>query len=73
MRLHDLRRYVMTKQTSFPGGRVADGKLEPGFPIANHNQLLFSYRGAIGIKNGYPSAAKFTYVEAAPAGTRRTS
>ena len=73
MRLHDLRRYVMTKQTSFPGGRVADGKLEPGFPIANHNQLLFSYLGAIGIKNGYPSVAKFTYVEAAPAGTRRTS
>ena len=68
MRLPDFRGYVMTKQTSFPGGRVAGGKLEPGFPIANHNQLLFSYRGAIGIKNGYTSAAKFTHVEAATRG-----
>jgi len=66
----DLRGYVKTKQTCIPGGRVACGKLDPGFPIANHNQQLFGCRGAIGIKNGYPSAAKFTYVQAAARGDK---
>jgi D-alanyl-D-alanine carboxypeptidase (penicillin-binding protein 5/6) len=68
MRLPDFRRYVLTRQTSFPGGRSAGGALKPGFPIANHNQLLFNYQGAIGIKTGYTIAAKFTYVEAATRG-----
>src|ERR1019366_4970564 len=36
----------------------------------NHNTLLFSYQGAIGVKNGYTIAAKFTYVEAATRGGR---
>src|ERR1039458_7924248 len=38
MRLPDFRGYVMTKQTSFPGARSADGKLKPGFtiPITTH-------------------------------------
>ena len=35
---------------------------------SNHNTLLFSYQGAIGVKNGYTIAAKFTYVEAATRG-----
>ena len=70
MRLPDFRGYVMTKQTSFPGARSADGKLKPGFTISNHNTLLFSYQGAIGVKNGYTIAAKFTYVEAATRGGR---
>jgi hypothetical protein len=68
MRLPDFRGYVMTKQTSFPGGRSADGKLKPGFTISHHHRLLFSYQGAIGVKNGYTIAAKFTYVEAATRG-----
>jgi D-alanyl-D-alanine carboxypeptidase (penicillin-binding protein 5/6) len=68
MRLPDFRGYVMTRQTVFPGGRSADGKLLPGFTISNHNTLLFNYRGAIGVKNGYTVAAKFTFVEAATRG-----
>jgi D-alanyl-D-alanine carboxypeptidase (penicillin-binding protein 5/6) len=73
MRLPDFRGYVMTKQTFFPGGRSADGKLKPGFTISNHNTLLFNYQGAIGVKNGYTIAAKFTYVEAATRGGEHTS
>jgi len=68
MKLPDFRRYVSTKQASLPGGRSADGKLKPGFKISNHNTLLHNYQGAIGIKNGYTIAAKFTYVEAATRG-----
>jgi D-alanyl-D-alanine carboxypeptidase (penicillin-binding protein 5/6) len=68
MRLPDFRRYVGTKQASLPGGRSADGKLKPGFKISNHNTLLHNYQGAIGIKNGYTVAAKFTYIEAATRG-----
>jgi serine-type D-Ala-D-Ala carboxypeptidase (penicillin-binding protein 5/6) len=68
MRLPDFRGYVGTKLASLPGGRSVDGRLKPGFQIGNHNNLLFNYQGAIGIKNGYTIAAKFTYVEAATRG-----
>jgi D-alanyl-D-alanine carboxypeptidase (penicillin-binding protein 5/6) len=70
MNLPDFRGYVSTKQASLPGGRSVDGRLEPGFQIGNHNTLLFNYQGAIGIKNGYTIAARFTYVEAATRGRK---
>jgi D-alanyl-D-alanine carboxypeptidase (penicillin-binding protein 5/6) len=68
MKLPDFRRYVSTKWITFPGGRSADGRVRPGFAVGNHNMLLHNYKGAIGIKNGYTTAAKFTYVEAATRG-----
>jgi D-alanyl-D-alanine carboxypeptidase (penicillin-binding protein 5/6) len=68
MKLPSFRKYVSTKNASLPGGRTADGKRKPGFKISNHNKLIFNYPGAIGIKNGYTVAAKFTYVEAATRG-----
>jgi D-alanyl-D-alanine carboxypeptidase (penicillin-binding protein 5/6) len=68
MKLPDFRRYVSTRQASLPGGRSARGKPMPGFKISNHNKLLHNYRGAIGVKNGYTIAAKFSYVEAATRG-----
>ncbi|MDQ1483140.1 MAG: hypothetical protein QOF35_1216 [Actinomycetota bacterium] len=68
MKLPDFRRYVGTKQVSLPGGRALDGSMKPGFKIGNHNRLLFNYPGAIGIKNGYTIAAKFSYVQAATRG-----
>ncbi len=68
MRLPDFRRYVSTKQASFPGGRSVDGTMRPGFMISNHNQLLHNFPGTIGIKNGYTIAAKYTYMEAATRG-----
>jgi len=68
MKLPDFRRYVGTKRATLPGGRTLAGKRTPGFTIGNHNLLLYNYPGAIGIKNGYTVAAKFTYVEAATRG-----
>jgi D-alanyl-D-alanine carboxypeptidase (penicillin-binding protein 5/6) len=35
------------------------------FEIQNHNTLLFNYDGAIGVKNGYTVAAKWTIIGAA--------
>ena len=65
MKLPDFRRYVITKQGSVPGGRSADGKLQPGFKISSHNHLLFNYPGAIGVKSGYTIAAQQTFIGAA--------
>ena len=68
MKLPSFRRIVSTKKSTLPSGRTADGKRTPSLKISNHNKLLFNYPGAIGIKNGYTNAAKFTYIEAATRG-----
>jgi D-alanyl-D-alanine carboxypeptidase (penicillin-binding protein 5/6) len=68
MKLPDFRRYVGTRRTTLPGGKSVDGTTQPGFKIANHNMLLYNYRGAIGVKNGYTIAARYSYVEAATRG-----
>jgi len=68
MQLPSFRRIVSTKKATLPNGRTAAGRPRPSLKISNHNKLLFNYRGAIGIKNGYTVAAKFTYVEAATRG-----
>ena len=65
MLLPDFRGYVSTRTASVPGGRSGDGKTVPGFKINNHNRLLYNYKGAIGIKNGYTIAAKQTFIAAA--------
>jgi D-alanyl-D-alanine carboxypeptidase (penicillin-binding protein 5/6) len=70
MKLPDFRGYVSTRQTTLAGGGSAEGKLTPSFQISNHNLLLHNYQGAIGIKNGYTVAAKFTYIEAATRGAK---
>jgi D-alanyl-D-alanine carboxypeptidase (penicillin-binding protein 5/6) len=68
MKLPSFRRYVSIKNAVLPYGRTADGTRKPALKINNHNKLIFNYPGAIGIKNGYTNAAKFTYVEAATRG-----
>jgi D-alanyl-D-alanine carboxypeptidase (penicillin-binding protein 5/6) len=68
MRLPDFRRVVSTKRAKLPGGRSVDGTMKPGFTISNHNLLLHNYPGAIGIKNGYTIAARYSYIEAATRG-----
>jgi D-alanyl-D-alanine carboxypeptidase (penicillin-binding protein 5/6) len=68
MKLPDFRRYVSTRWMTFPGGRSTNGKMMPAFAVGNHNKLIHNYKGAIGIKNGYTNAAKFTYIEAATRG-----
>jgi D-alanyl-D-alanine carboxypeptidase (penicillin-binding protein 5/6) len=61
----DFARYVSTMQASIaaPGGaRIA---------TANKNKLLYRYPGALGIKNGYTSAARASFIGAAERDGRR--
>ncbi len=65
MQLPAYRSYAVTKDYTFPGGTDRNGKTYPPFGIQNHNTLLGSYPGAIGIKNGYTTGARHTFVGAA--------
>lgn len=53
------RRYVATVKSTVPAPH------HKHFQIYTHNHLLTSYRGMIGVKNGYTVAAHATYVGAA--------
>src|SRR4051812_37225393 len=59
LQLPDFRRYVSTVKSRMPAPH------HKHFQIYTHNRLLTSYRGDIGIKNGYTDAARGTYVGAA--------
>ena len=62
----DFARYVATRRSSVgaPPGK-------PRIEIYNHNKLLANYDGAIGIKNGYTSRARASFVGAAERDGRR--
>ncbi len=70
MQLPDFRRYALTRTFSFPGGTDAQGKVQPPFQIDNHNTLLDSYPGTFGVKNGYTSGARHTFIGAVSRGGR---
>jgi D-alanyl-D-alanine carboxypeptidase (penicillin-binding protein 5/6) len=53
-------RWVTTRRSTMPGG---PGK--PQFEIVNKNKLLGSYDGALGVKNGYTTSARATFIGAA--------
>jgi serine-type D-Ala-D-Ala carboxypeptidase (penicillin-binding protein 5/6) len=55
----EFRRYVGTVKSTMPAPR------NKHFEIYTHNRLLTTYRGDIGIKNGYTVAAGASYVGAA--------
>ncbi|SDK22344.1 D-alanyl-D-alanine carboxypeptidase (penicillin-binding protein 5/6) [Nonomuraea maritima] len=57
----DFRRYISTKVTNFPAPK---GHYE----ISNHNKLLWRYDGMIGVKNGWTSKARASFVGAATRG-----
>jgi D-alanyl-D-alanine carboxypeptidase (penicillin-binding protein 5/6) len=67
----DFRRYVATRSVAFPGAMPArpHGR-RPTFMIYNQNRLLGSYPGAFGVKTGYTTLARNTYVGAAHRGGR---
>jgi serine-type D-Ala-D-Ala carboxypeptidase (penicillin-binding protein 5/6) len=69
MRLPAFRQLVATRYVTFPGKQV-HGKRRAGYQIQNHNRLLANYRGAIGVKNGYTVAARWSVVGAASRGGR---
>jgi len=61
----DFARYVSTRQASIaaPGGaRIA---------TANKNKLLYRYPGALGVKNGFTTAARASFIGAAERDGRR--
>ncbi len=64
MALPAFRDYVATRRSSItaPGGAR--------FETYNHNKLLGAYEGALGIKNGYTSTARASFVGAAERGGR---
>jgi len=56
----DFAKYASTKYTNFPN---AGNK--GTYQVANQNKLLFSYDGALGVKTGYTTLARNTFVGAA--------
>jgi serine-type D-Ala-D-Ala carboxypeptidase (penicillin-binding protein 5/6) len=62
LQLPDFRDYVGTVRGRVPAPH------HKHFQIYTHNRLLTTYRGTIGVKNGYTVAAQATYVGAATRG-----
>jgi D-alanyl-D-alanine carboxypeptidase (penicillin-binding protein 5/6) len=58
----DFRHYISIVKSSLPAPH------HKHFQIYTHNQLLTTYRGTIGVKNGYTVAASGTYIGAATRG-----
>ena len=65
MQLPAYRQVAATRTYTFPGATDRNGKVFPPFEIQNHNTLLQKYPGTIGIKNGYTTGARNTFVGAA--------
>lgn len=70
MQLPAFRRYAVTPAFTFPGGTDKQGKVYAPFAIQNRNTLLEKYPGAIGVKNGYTTGARHTFIGAATRGGR---
>jgi D-alanyl-D-alanine carboxypeptidase (penicillin-binding protein 5/6) len=62
LQLPAFRKYIGTVRSTVPAPH------HKHFQIFTHNYLLTSYRGAIGVKNGYTVAAQGTYIGAATRG-----
>lgn len=65
LRLPAFAHYASTLRAQFPGKPAAAGKPRPSFQIQNQNKLLWNYDGAIGVKTGYTTIARNTFVGAA--------
>lgn len=68
LRQSRFRAYATTRAMTFPGGTDPTGKVFPPFAIQNHNTLLENYAGAFGVKNGYTTQARHTFIGAARRG-----
>lgn len=69
LRIPEIQQLVSTKQARFPG-KSEPGRPRTSYEIQNHNSLLRNYPGAIGVKNGYTVAARWTVVGAATRGDK---
>lgn len=61
----DFRAYARTVRSSFPDRPAAVGERRKTFEIYTQNKLVLNYRGAIGIKTGWTTQARGTFVGAA--------
>ncbi|MDQ1624635.1 MAG: hypothetical protein QOJ49_133 [Actinomycetota bacterium] len=66
----DFRAYVGTVRSHFPGKMPAAGKPRSSFEIYTQNKLVLNYPGAIGVKTGWTTKARGTFVGAATRGDR---
>jgi serine-type D-Ala-D-Ala carboxypeptidase (penicillin-binding protein 5/6) len=64
----DFRDYVTTVKAQFPGKMPKPGKVRKTFEIYTQDRLLLNYRGAIGVKTGWTTKARGTFVGAATRG-----
>jgi D-alanyl-D-alanine carboxypeptidase (penicillin-binding protein 5/6) len=55
----DFSKYASTKYTNFPLAKSGS------YQVANQNKLLFNYAGALGVKTGYTTLARNTFIGAA--------
>jgi D-alanyl-D-alanine carboxypeptidase (penicillin-binding protein 5/6) len=65
MRRPDFRAYAATVRAQFPGKMPKAGHPRKTFQIYTQDRLLLNYRGAIGIKTGWTTKARGTFVGAA--------
>ena len=67
----DFRAYATTIKSKFPGKMPKKkAKKRRVFEIYTQNKLVLNYRGAIGVKNGWTTKARGTFVGAAARGDR---
>lgn len=66
----DFRAYASTVKSRFPGTMPERGKARTSFEIYTQDRLLLNYRGAIGVKTGWTTKARGTFVGAASRGGR---
>ena len=70
MALPEFRRHAVLLQAQFPGGTDSAGKVVAPFQIQNHNPIIDTYPGTIGVKSGYTTKARNTFVAAVTRGGR---
>ena len=66
----DFRTYATTIKSAFPGKMPKKNKRRKTFEIYTQNKLVRGYDGAIGVKNGWTTKARGTFVGAATRGDR---
>ena len=62
MARQDFRDYVTTVRAQFPGKMPKPGKVRKTFEIYTQDRLLLNYPGAIGVKTGWTTKARGTFV-----------
>lgn len=70
MGLPQFRRHAALLLAQFPGGTDPSGKVVAPFQIANHNPLMQTYPGTVGVKTGYTTKARNTFIAAVTRGDR---